>query len=92
MSHVGKIYSVLTHLLAEKIYRQVPGLDQVVVWLSSRIGMPIDKPHTAAVQVKLRRGAILVDVADPVREIVTRELEHMREFSHDLAQGKCSIC
>jgi S-adenosylmethionine synthetase len=33
VSHVGKIYNVLTHLLAARIHKAVPGLREVVVWL-----------------------------------------------------------
>jgi S-adenosylmethionine synthetase len=44
VSHVGKIYSVLTHLLADQIYTQVSGVREVVVWLCSRIGDPVDRP------------------------------------------------
>ena len=92
VSHVGKIYSVLTHLLANQIYRQVPGLDHVLVWLCSRIGVPINEPQAAAVQLKLSRGSKLAEIADPVRQIVNRELERMPEFCNELAQGKYSIC
>jgi S-adenosylmethionine synthetase len=92
VSHVGKIYSVLTHLLANQIYRQVPGLDHVLVWLCSRIGVPINEPQAAAVQLKLSRGSKLAEIADSVRQIVNRELERMPEFCNELAQGKYLIC
>jgi S-adenosylmethionine synthetase len=92
VSHVGKIYNVLTHLLAERIYHEVPGLEQVVVWLCSRIGAPINQPQVAAVQVKLKSGSKFSDIAEPVRQIVSRELERMPEFCKELAQGKYPIC
>jgi len=92
VSHVGKIYNVLTHLLAERIYREVPGLAQVVVWLCSRIGTPIDEPQVASVQVKLIRGAKFAALAEPIRQIVSRELKRMPDFCRELAEGKYSIC
>ena len=91
VSHVGKIYNVLTHLLAERIYREVPGLAQVVVWLCSRIGTPIDEPQVASVQVKLIRGAKFAALAEPIRQIVSRELKRMPDFCRELAEGKYSI-
>lgn len=91
VSHVGKIYSVLTHLLAERIYREVPGLEDVVVWLCSRIGLPINEPQVAAVQLRLK-GRPFSDVYEPVRGIVLREIERMPEFCNELAQGKYSVC
>jgi S-adenosylmethionine synthetase len=92
VSHVGKIYSVLTHLLAEKIYREIPGLEQTVVWLCSRIGAPIDQPQVAAVQVTLKAGTKISDVAERARQIVRSELERMPEFCMELARGAYSIC
>jgi S-adenosylmethionine synthetase len=92
VSHVGKIYNVLTHVLAAQIYREVPELEQVVVWLCSRIGMPINEPQAAAVQVSLKAGAKYADCADAVRQIVSRELARMPQFCNELAQGRYSIC
>jgi S-adenosylmethionine synthetase len=92
VSHVGKIYSVLTHLLANQIYQEIGGLDQAVVWLCSRIGAPISEPQVAAVQVTLKAGAALGDVANPVRAIVERELEALPSFCRRLAKGEFAVC
>jgi S-adenosylmethionine synthetase len=92
VSHVGKIYNVLTHLLADEIYREVPGVEDVVVWLCSRIGMPISEPHAAAVQVKLKAGVGLSDVSESVQRIVTSAFERMPQFCMELAGGKHPIC
>jgi S-adenosylmethionine synthetase len=66
-SHLAKLYSVLSHLLAERIYREIPGSEQVVVWLCNRIGAPINEAQIAAVQGKLEPGANFSQIADPVR-------------------------
>jgi S-adenosylmethionine synthetase len=92
VSHVGKIYNVLTHLLAEKIYREVPGLEQVFVWLCSRIGAPVNDPQIAAVQVRLKRGRDPADVSAPIRDIVSHELEHLPQLCVELAEGKYPLC
>jgi S-adenosylmethionine synthetase len=92
LSHVGKIYSVLTHLLARQIHAEIPGVEQVVVWLCSSIGDPIDKPQMASVQVRLERQAKFADVAEPIRQIMVRELERMPSLCEELAQGKYAIC
>jgi S-adenosylmethionine synthetase len=92
VSHVGKIYSVLTHLLANQISTQVSGVGEVVVWLCSRIGDPVDQPQTVSIQVKLRGDAKLSDVVDPVREVVRCGLSRTPLFCQELAQGKYAIC
>ena len=92
VSHVGKIYSVLTHLLANQIYQEIGGLAEAVVWLCSRIGAPINEPQVAAVQVTLKAGVTLADVAAPVREIVRREMASLPNFCGRLAAGEYPIC
>jgi len=91
VSHVGKIYNVLSHLLADKLYREVRGLQEVVVWLCSRIGDPVDQPQMTSVQVKLQSEAKLVDVVEPIRQLVTRELSQMTFFCRELAMGKYPV-
>jgi S-adenosylmethionine synthetase len=92
VSHVGKIYSVLTHLLANQIYTQVSGVREVVVWLCSRIGDPVDRPQVVSVEVKLRGDTKLGDVYEPINEILRREISRMPIFCQELAEGKYAIC
>ena len=47
VSHIGKIYNVLAHHLAGQIYSQVPPVQEVTVWLTSKIGQRIDRPAIA---------------------------------------------
>ena len=92
VSHVGKIYSVLTHLLAAEIYEQVSGIREVVVWLSSRIGDPVDRPQAISVEVKIKGDRKLDGVIDPIGEILRREISRMPIFCQELAEGKYPIC
>src|SRR5512143_2138639 len=59
VSHVGKIYNILAHKTAEKIYKNVEGIREVYVLLLSRIGTPIDSPQMASVQVLPEKGCRL---------------------------------
>ncbi len=92
VSHVGKIYNLMTHLLAGRLHSQIPGLQEVMVWLCSRIGVPIDQPQMVSVQVRLQPGVTVVDVADPIQQAVTEELERMPEFCQELARGRYTVC
>jgi S-adenosylmethionine synthetase len=56
VSHVGKIYNVLSHKIAKGIYEKIDGIKEVYVLLLSRIGRPIDTPQIAAAQVLLQKG------------------------------------
>lgn len=92
VSHVGKIYNVLAHLLAARIYDQVSGLKEIIVWLCSRIGDPVDRPQMVSVQMHLQPGAIISDLAGPIRHLVKEELARMPVFCKELAEGRYPIC
>jgi len=91
VSHVGKIYNVLSYRIANEIYANVPDIKEVYVWLLSQIGEPIDKPKIASVQVIMERGT-LESVEKEVNEVVDRELSNIQEFCMELAYGKIPVC
>jgi S-adenosylmethionine synthetase len=92
VSHVGKIYNVLTHRLAQQIHSEIPGIEQAFVWLCSRIGDPVERPQMISAQVALDARTKLSNVEEPIRNIVARELERMTPFCQELASGKYSVC
>jgi len=92
VSHVGKIYNLLTHRIANRVYESVPGIGEVYVWLLSQIGRPIDQPAVAAAQAVMRPGTTLWGVRKEVEEVVNTELDHIDQFCRELAQGKIPIC
>ncbi|HEY9205490.1 MAG TPA: methionine adenosyltransferase [Candidatus Methanoperedens sp.] len=91
VSHVGKIYNVLSHRIAHEIYSSVPDIREVYVWLMSQIGEPIDRPKIAAAQVIMERGTI-GSVEKEINEVIDRELSNIQEFCMKLAYGKIPVC
>jgi S-adenosylmethionine synthetase len=91
IAHVGKIYTILTHEIANKIYVGVPGISEVYVWLCSQIGHPIDKPLIASAQLILNPGVELADVRDPVQALMDRELANIYAFTDRLTKGEFSV-
>jgi len=92
VSHVGKIYNILAHKTAEKIYKNVEGIREVYVLLLSRIGTPVDAPPMASVQVLLEKGCRLADVSGTATMIVERELSDISSFCDRLAKGTYPVC
>ncbi len=92
VSHVGKIYNILAHKTAEKIYKNVEGIREVYVLLLSRIGTPVDAPPMASVQVLLEKGCRLADVSGASAMIVERELADISSFCDRLAKGAYPVC
>jgi S-adenosylmethionine synthetase len=92
VSHVGKIYNVLAHSMARKVYEEVEGLKEVYILLLSRIGTPIDRPQMASAQVLTDRKVKLRDVSRKITAIIERELANINKFCIDLSKGKYQIC
>ncbi len=92
VSHVGKIYNLLTYRMATKIHDKVPAAAEVYVWLLSQIGQPINDPKIASVQLILDGSVSLKDVAAPVEDVVREELNDIDKFCEELAYGKIPVC
>jgi S-adenosylmethionine synthetase len=92
MSHVGKIYNVLAHRMARKIYENVSGIREVYVLLLSRIGTPVDQPRLATARLLLEKGRRLNEISRVVEGVIERELEGMGAFCEALARGEFPVC
>lgn len=92
VSHVGKIYNVLTNRIARQIYEEVGGMEEVYVWLLGEIGRPIDQPVIAGAQVMMKSGNSFDEIRREIEEIIDWEFENIDKLCMDLAQGKIPIC
>src|SRR5213594_1674177 len=92
VSHVGKIYNLLSYEIAEHIYQKVSGLQEVYVWLVSQIGRPINNPKGVGIELVLEKGVDVKTVSKPINDIVKAELNNIDDFSKRLTQGKMAIC
>lgn len=92
MAHVGKIYNVLAHVLAEQIHRNVKGLREVTVWLTSQIGRPVSSPQFVMVEVHLEQGVSLASVEPLIGRQVQQALRRMTPFCQALAKGDYAVC
>jgi S-adenosylmethionine synthetase len=92
VSHVGKIYSLLSFCIAGKICEALEGVDEAYVWLCSQIGRPVDAPWFASVNVILAPDALLSDVSEDIRAIAHDELGRIPQFIDRLVQGEFPVC
>ncbi len=91
VSHVGKIYTLLTHQIADRIHQALEPVEEVTVWLCSQIGQPIDQPLVASAQVILAPGVGLAEVEEPIQAIIQEELAQIRHFTQRLIQGELKV-
>lgn len=90
VSHVGKIYNMLSFKISEEIYNKVSGLKEVYVWMLSQIGQPVDQPKIVAVQAMAEK-TLDDGMKKEIEEIISSRLENIKEFCHDLALGKITF-
>jgi len=91
VSHVGKIYTLLSHQIANHIQTAVEGVEEVYVWLCSQIGQPIDRPWVTSAQVGLAYGVRLADVEPAIQDIVYSELADLPSFVDQLVRGALPV-
>lgn len=92
VSHVGKIYNVLSHEIAKEIYESIEGISEVYILMLSRIGVPIDQPSMASAHLVLQPGLQLADVTARAQEIIERRLANISSFCLELSRGKYPVC
>jgi S-adenosylmethionine synthetase len=92
VSHVGKIYNLLSHKMAKEIYENVEGIKEIYILLLSRIGTPIDRPQVASAQVILNEGISIENVSKQIDDYMEGSLRKIGDFCIELSQGKYPVC
>lgn len=91
ISHVGKLYNVLSFLAAQEIIRDVPEIREVSVYILSQIGHPIDQPLIATATVKPAKGSISKAVEEKICKVLDQRLEKVHEIRGLMADQKLSL-
>ena len=91
VSHIGKIYNVLSHRMADQIYQRVGGVREVYVWLVGQIGQPINQPWVA-VQLIQASDAEFERIRQESELVIDRELSRLTDFCVELTMGKYPVC
>ncbi len=88
MSHIGKVYNVLAHRVAQEIVTELPHIASASVWIVSHIGQPLDTPSLVHVQLiqnsTYPRSPYLERAAEA---LVRARVARITEFCQALAQG-----
>ncbi|MBA3045157.1 MAG: methionine adenosyltransferase [Candidatus Thermoplasmatota archaeon] len=89
VTHVGKMYNILSNKIANDIFDEMGGnVLEVHVRILSQIGSPIDKPQTASVQIILADGVKMDKVKKDIVGIVDNRLENISDITDLIVKGK----
>lgn len=91
VTHVGKIYNVLAHQIAEAVVMAVPEVAAAHCLLLSRIGDPVTQPAMTHVKVAMRNGVPLNDVRQRVASITGDYLGRIARLREDFTAGSVAI-
>ncbi|MDE2322904.1 MAG: methionine adenosyltransferase [candidate division NC10 bacterium] len=91
VSHIGKIYTVLSHRMADQIYQRVNGVREVYVWLVGQIGQPVDQPWVA-VQLIQASDAEYERIRQESQMVIDGELNRLTDFCSELTEGRYPVC
>jgi S-adenosylmethionine synthetase len=72
VSHVGKLYNILSNMIAETIVANIPAAESAECYLVSQIGAPIDEPAFAHVRIGIEGDT--ADLTEPVEDVVRAHL------------------
>ena len=92
VTHVGKLYNLLSFDIADRIVRENAGkVKEVWVRIVSQIGKPIDEPQAATAQIIPAKGSKLASIKKDAEGIVDQELEKIYKLTDRIVAGKVRV-
>jgi S-adenosylmethionine synthetase len=92
VNHVGKIYNLLSHLIAQDIVKEAGGnVREVHVRILSQIGKPVDEPQVASIQLLPADGVKLAQIKGPAEAVAGRWFDQIGTLPQRLLTDKLSV-
>jgi len=92
VTHVGKLYNILSFDIADRIVAENKGkVKEVWVRIVSQIGKPIDEPQAAAAQIIPEKGTKIASIRKEAEAIVDEELAKIYKLTDRLVAGKARV-
>jgi len=88
INHIGKIYNLLSTMMARECVEKVDGIEEMYIRLLSQIGKPIDMPLVASVQVLPKKGFTLKDLNNEIEGIVNENLANVTCITEKVIRGE----
>ncbi|MBL6748922.1 MAG: methionine adenosyltransferase [Nevskia sp.] len=91
LAHVGKLYNLLAHQIAQDIAAAEPTLHEVTVQMLSTIGKPVDEPELVAIRLVAGESGNAVDREALGIACAKVRLQAIDQLSADLVAGRVSV-
>lgn len=88
INHVGKLYNLLSNLIARDCYSAVEGIKEVYVRTLSQIGKPINDPRALSVQIIPEKGYDVNRMEPKVKTVAEEWLEDISKVTEMVVNGE----
>ena len=89
VNHVGKLYNLLSNLIADDIHKVGGGdIAEVTVRLLSQIGHPVDEPLSADAQLLMTEGSEVEVVRQEVAGVIDDWLDRIDAVTEKVMEGQ----
>ncbi|GGP21916.1 S-adenosylmethionine synthetase [Thermocladium modestius] len=90
VNHIGKIYNVFAPLVASRLYKEIPGMREVYVYLLSQIGKPIDQPLIANVEI-IPEKELTGNMKQEAQSIMDEELSRITRMAELILNEEATL-
>ncbi|MDY6769367.1 MAG: methionine adenosyltransferase [Candidatus Nanohaloarchaea archaeon] len=87
VAHIGKIYNIMAHYIADQAVQEVEAVEEAHVKLLSQIGTRIDRPQIASIQVATANGLSRASERE-VEQLTDHWLENAPEIMEKVIDGE----
>ncbi len=92
VTHVGKMYNLLSFDIADRIVKESEGkVKEVWVRIVSQIGKPIDEPQAATAQIIPEKGTKIAACVKDAESIIDEELSKIYKLTDRIVAGKARV-
>lgn len=88
INHVGKLYNVLSNMIAQRCYEEVDGIREIYVRILSQIGKPINDPKVLSIQVIPKRGFSVEKMEPRLKEIAEEMIGKITDLVPKFVSGE----
>jgi S-adenosylmethionine synthetase len=89
VSHVGKIYSAVANLIANRIVKEIEEIEEAYCYLVSQIGKPITEPQVCDVKVRTKRDIKGID--ELIKKISEEEIAQIPDIWKGYVEKKFTV-
>jgi len=89
VSHVGKIYSAVAGIIANRVVKEIEEIEEAYVYLVSQIGKPITEPQACDVKIRTKRDIKGID--ELIKKIAEVEISQIPQIWRGYMEKKFQV-